>query len=147
LEKVLGSLERAYIEFGGKKMARRIIITAGKTQFQAELNDTATASAVMAALPIEARANRWGGEIYFSIPVVAGLESGAREEVEAGELGYWPPGSAFCIFFGRTPASEGDEIRAASPVNILGRVEGKLEELWNVPDGAPVSIREFSEPV
>ncbi len=128
-------------------MARRIIITAGKAQFRAQLNDTATALAVMEALPIEAQANRWGGEIYFSIPVEAVLESGAREVLEPGELGYWPPGSAFCIFFGRTPASEREEIRAASPVNILGRIEGGLDELWNVADGAEVSIREFSETV
>ncbi len=126
-------------------MARRITITAGKLRVQAELNETATALAIMEALPIEARANRWGGEIYFAIPVEAGLESGAREVVEAGELGYWPPGSAFCIFFGRTPASGGEEIRAASPVNIVGRIEGKLDELWNVADGEEVFIREFSE--
>ena len=128
-------------------MARRIIITAGKVRFRAQLNDTATAWAVMEALPIEAQANRWGGEIYFSIPVEAVLESGAREVLEPGELGYWPPGSAFCIFFGPTPASEGEEIRAASAVNILGRIEGELDWLWNVPDGAEVSIREFSEAV
>jgi hypothetical protein len=127
-------------------MVRRIVITAGQAQFRAQLNDTATALAVLEALPVEARASRWGGEIYFAIPVEAGLESGAREVVEAGELGYWPPGSAFCIFFGRTPASGGDEIRAASPVNILGRIEGGLDELWKVPDGAAVSLREFSEP-
>jgi len=128
-------------------MARRITITAGNVEFQASLNDTATALAIMEALPIEAQANRWGGEIYFSIPVEAGLESGAREVVQPGELGYWPPGSAFCLFFGRTPASEGEEIRAASPVNIVGRIEGKLDELWNVADGEGVLIREFSEPV
>ncbi|OHB62846.1 MAG: hypothetical protein A2Y77_16815 [Planctomycetes bacterium RBG_13_62_9] len=126
-------------------MAKRITITAGKAQFQAELNDTATALAIVKALPIDARANRWGGEIYFSIPVEAGPESGARAVVQAGELGYWPPGSAFCIFFGATPASGGDEIRAASPVNIVGRIEGELDQLWNVPDGAKVSLRESSE--
>ncbi len=128
-------------------MTRRITITAGKTRFQAQLNDTATALAIMEALPIEARASRWGGEIYFAIPVEAGLETGAREVVQAGELGFWPPGSAFCIFFGRTPASEGEKIRAASAVNIVGRIEGKLDELWNVPDGAKISIREYSEEV
>jgi hypothetical protein len=126
-------------------MTRRITITAGKAQFQAQLNDTATALAIMAALPIAARANRWGGEIYFSIPVDAGLETGAREVLQPGEIGYWPPGSAFCLFFGRTPASEGEEIRASSAVNIVGRVEGFLDGLWNVPDGAEVTLREFSE--
>ena len=126
-------------------MTRRIRITAGKTQFQAQLNDTATALAIMEALPIEARANRWGGEIYFSIPVEAPLETGAREVLQPGEIGYWPPGGAFCVFFGRTPASEGEEIRAASAVNIVGRIEGSLDELWNVSDGAKIVLREFSE--
>jgi hypothetical protein len=126
-------------------MTRRITIIAPRAQFQAQLNDTATALAIMEALPIEARANRWGGEIYFSIPVEAGLETGARDVLQPGEIGYWPPGSAFCLFFGRTPASEGEEIRAASAVNIVGRVEGPLDELWNVPDGAKVTLRESSE--
>ncbi len=126
-------------------MTRRITITAGKARLQAQLNDTATAAAILEALPLEARASRWGGEIYFAIPVEAGLETGAREVVQAGELGFWPPGSAFCIFFGRTPASEGEEIRAASAVTIVGRIEGKLDDLWNVPDGAKISIRKYSE--
>lgn len=126
-------------------MTRRITITVGQAQWYADLNDTATAFAIWEALPIEARASRWGGEIYFSIPVEAGLETGAREVVQAGEIGFWPPGSAFCIFFGRTPASEREEIRAASAVNIMGHIEGVLDDLWNVPDGARVSLRAFSE--
>ncbi len=126
-------------------MAQRITITAGRARFQAQLNNTATATAIMEALPIEARANRWGGEIYFSIPVEAGLETGARDVLQPGEIGYWPPGRALCLFFGRTPASEGEEIRAASAVNIVGRIEGALDELWNVPDGTKVTLREFSE--
>ncbi len=126
-------------------MERPITITAGRVQLKARLNDTATATAIMEALPIEAEANRWGGEIYFPIPVRADLERGAREVVAAGELGYWPAGNAFCIFFGRTPASEGDEIRAASAVNIIGRVLGELDELWDVPDGAEISLRLLSD--
>ncbi len=126
-------------------MTRQITITAGKVRFQAQLNDTATASAIVEALPIEARANRWGGEIYFSIPVDAALETGARDVLQPGEIGYWPPGSALCLFFGRTRASEGEEIRAASAVNIVGRMEGPLDELWNVPDGARIALRESSE--
>ncbi len=128
-------------------MTRRITITVGQTQWHADLNDTATAWAILEALPIEARVSRWGGEIYFSIPVEAGIETGAREVVQAGEIGFWPPGSAFCLFFGRTPASEGEEIRAASAVNIVGRIEGDLDALWKVSDGAKVSIRKYSEPI
>ncbi len=54
----------------------------------------------------------WGDEIYFAIPVSL-KEDGPRATVEVGDLGYWPPGRAFCIFFGPTPASRGDEVRAA----------------------------------
>lgn len=121
-------------------MPKAIRITAGEVKVEAELNDSATAKSVSDALPIKARGNRWGEEIYFSIPVVAELEEGARDVLEAGELGYWPSGNAFCIFFGPTPASRGDEIRAASAVNIIGKVKGDLSELANVPDGATVSI-------
>ncbi len=126
-------------------MATEITITTGKTTFRAMLNDTATARAIAEALPIHAQADRWGGEIYFTIPVQAALENGAREVLEPGELGYWPTGRAFCIFFGRTPASEGEEIRAASAVNIVGRVRGELDELWNVPDGAEISLGLLSD--
>jgi hypothetical protein len=121
-------------------MQERIRIQAGGIEFLAMLNHTATAQAILDALPIVAEANRWGGEIYFSIPVQADLETGARDVLTAGEIGYWPPGTALCLFFGPTPASEGDEIRAASDVNIVGRIEGKLDKLWSVPDGAEVLI-------
>jgi hypothetical protein len=121
-------------------MSKPIKITAGQVQVEAELNDNPTAKAVAEKLPINGRANRWGGEIYFAIPVTAGLEKDSREVLEAGQLGYWPPGKAFCIFFGPTPASEGDEIRAASDVNILGKVKGDLSCLWDVPDGTDVLI-------
>jgi hypothetical protein len=82
-----------------------------------------TADAIWGALPFEGEANIWGDEIYFTIPVSSESENG-REVVELGELAYWPPGNAFCIFFGKTPASRGDEIRAASPVNVFARIVG-----------------------
>ena len=121
-------------------MLQAIKITAGQIQVEAELNDSPTAKSIFEALPIKAKGNRWGGEIYFSIPVKAGLEADSRDVLEAGELGYWPTGSAFCIFFGPTPASQVDEIRAASAVNIIGTIKGDLSQLPNVPDGAIVCI-------
>ncbi len=121
-------------------MPAKIKITAGEVQLDAELNDTATAKSIIAALPIKANGNRWGAEIYFEIPVDAALEQGARDVLEAGELGYWPTGNAFCIFFGPTPASTGDEIRAASAVNIIGKITTDLTQLFNVPSGAQVTI-------
>lgn len=117
-----------------------IKITAGGLEFEAELNDSPTAGAIALALPVSARANLWGEEIYFRIPLKHGLEAGARDVLEAGELGYWPSGNAFCIFFGPTPASRGGEIRAASAVNIIGRINGELSSLREVPDGAEVTI-------
>lgn len=121
-------------------MPKAIKITAGQTQFEAELNDSPAAQAVYDALPIKAKGSRWGGEIYFTIPVEAELEADSREVLEAGELGYWPTGSAFCIFFGPTPASQADEIRAASAVNIIGKLKGDLSQLWDVPNGADILI-------
>ena len=121
-------------------MPKQIRIRAGQVEVEAELNDCPTAEAIADALAIKAKAQRWGGEIYFSIPVAAQLEQDAREVLEPGELGYWPTGNAFCIFFGPTPASQGDKIRAASAVNIIGRVKGDLSQLWDVPDGADVSV-------
>ena len=98
-----------------------------------------TAEAVVDALPIEARANTWGDEIYFSIPVKTDLEN-PKEIVELGDVGYWPPGTAFCIFFGRTPVSRGDEIRPASPVNVFGKVEGDPKVFKKVKNGDRVRI-------
>jgi len=124
-------------------MAQQIIIKAGNVVVEAELNDSpsaGTAKAIAKALPIRAKAQRWGGEIYFSIPVSCELQADSREIMEAGELGYWPPGTAFCIFFGPTPASQGDEIRAASAVNVVGKMKGDWSELWDVPDGADVCV-------
>ncbi len=122
----------------------RIKITAGDVVAFAELNDTATAKAIWNALPIEARASTWGDEIYFSIPVYL-EEENAQEVVEKGDLGYWPPGNAFCIFFGRTPASRGDEIRPASPVNVIGRVEGDPTVFKKVHNGERVRLEEEEE--
>ena len=123
-----------------EKMPTTIKITAGKIKVAAELNDSPTAKSIVSALPIRAGAQRWGGEIYFSIPVTAELENDSRDVLEAGELGYWPPGTAFCIFFGPTPASGGDEIRAASAVNIVGKIKGDWSKLWRVADGATILI-------
>ena len=98
-----------------------------------------TAQAIWDALPLEAKASTWGDEIYFSIPVDVDPEN-PREVVEMGDLGYWPPGSAFCIFFGPTPASKGDKIRPASPVNVFGRIEGDPRVFTSVSNGDLVRL-------
>ena len=97
-------------------------ITVGEVELQVELNDSETAGKIYEALPIKASGAYWGGEIYFEFPVDAGSEDDAREAVEPGTVAYWPAGSCLCVFWGPTPASEGEECRAASPVNVVGRV-------------------------
>jgi hypothetical protein len=121
-------------------MAKKIRIVIGDTKAEAELNDSKTAQLIWEALPIEAKANLWGEEIYFAIPVKTGQEKGARDVVSAGELGYWPPGHAFCIFFGPTPASRGDEIRAASAVNIVGKVLSDAKVFLKAKDGEKIRL-------
>ena len=121
-------------------MAQRSIrITVENLSADALLNESRTAAAIWNALPIEAQASTWGDEIYFGIGVDAKPEA-PREVVELGDLAYWPPGKAFCIFFGRTPASRGDEIRPASAVNVIGRVSGDAKIFKRVRDGAKVRI-------
>ena len=121
-----------------------IRIDAGPVTMMAELNDTPTALKVWQALPIEGLASRWGDEIYFEIPVSAEQEPGARADVVVGELGYWPVGHAFCIFFGPTPVSRGDQPRAYSPVNLLGHVLGDATLFRQVKSGEPVHLSKVS---
>ncbi len=120
-------------------MDRAIRITAGAVSAEARLNDSKTAGAIWDALPIEAKGQTWGDEIYFDIGVTAPPEE-ARDVVDVGDLAYWPPGQAFCIFFGRTPASRGDECRAASPVNVVGKIVGDARMFTKVRSGSRVTI-------
>jgi len=118
---------------------KKITITVKDIKMGAELNDSNTAQKIWDALPIEGNVNTWGDEIYFSIPVNIGLEN-AKAVVLEGDLGYWPPGNAFCIFFGLTPASQVDEVRPASPVNIFGKVIGDSKVFKKVSSGAKIII-------
>lgn len=121
-------------------MERRITISSRPVKLQARLLDTPTADAIWKALPLSAPANTWGQEIYFAIPVQAGLDQTAAEVLSIGDLGYWPSGAAFCIFFGPTPISCRGEIRAAGPVNIFGRVEGDCAALKGIAAGSRVLV-------
>src|SRR5713101_43609 len=121
-------------------MADRLIrITAGTVRADALLDDSDTADLIWKALPLSVAGETWGDEIYFSIPVKAEPER-PRETVDMGDLGYWPPGPAFCIFFGPTPASRGNEIRPASHVNVFGRVVGDATVFKKVRSGTTVRV-------
>jgi hypothetical protein len=120
-----------------------IVIRIAQEEFKAKIDDTSaphTARRVLAALPIQATAKTWGDEIYFEIPVDA-AEEDAQATVRKGDLGYWPAGNCFCIFYGRTPMSPSEtEIVPASPVNVIGRVENP-DGLKGHAAGEPVTVR------
>ena len=121
-------------------MTQLEIIVGGQT-FVAELNESASAQAVLAALPLRASGNVWGEEIYFDIPVKLPEAPDAVEEVPIGTLAYWPPGNAFCIFYGPTPVSRGQQPRAYSPVNVIGRMLDDVAPLRHVRSSTPVQVR------
>lgn len=126
---------------GDEGMAdRKIKITAGGIEAVAVLNDGNTAVLLWDVLPIKTNINTWGDEIYFSIPVKDSLSKDAVEVVEKGDIAYWPSGAAFCIFWGKTPASQGNEIRPASSVNLLGKMDGNPAVFAGVPGGSEITI-------
>ena len=112
----------------------------GNVALEGRFNDSATAGAIVAACPIDIRLSRWGDEYYGDCGVFAGAEPGAREVMEIGEVAYWPPGRALCVFFGPTPASVGTEPRAASPVNVVGTLRGETDALVAALSAMPGSI-------
>jgi hypothetical protein len=108
-------------------MPSRIRIILEDGEIDAVIDDSPTARAVRAALPVEGTVSRWGDEIYFSIPVKVEEAPDARQDMAVGELGYWPAGAAFCVFWGPTPASSGSLPRAYSNVNPFGKIDGPMD--------------------
>ncbi len=120
-------------------MARRIVVEASGRTLTAELSDSAAAQAVLSSLPLDAAMSRWGDEYYGNIGIEIPQDATARVVMEVGEIAYWPPGRALCIFFGRTPASTDSRPRAASPVLPVGRVVAGLDWLSHL--GSSVQMR------
>lgn len=118
----------------------KINISVENISVEAEMLDTPTAGQILEALPLESAAHVWGDEIYFDIPLSLDPEPDARADVAVGDLAYWPAGPAFCIFFGPTPVSPGDQPRAYSPVNVFGRVIGDAKRFKGVSSGAKVKV-------
>lgn len=126
---------------------KKIIISTDNIDITAELNESSTAQAIYDVLPLSGSVNRWGDEIYFTVPIHLEQEPDAKQDVEMGDLGFWPAGDAFCIFFGRTPVSKNDKPRAYSPVNIFGRVVGDALIFKTIPSGTKIQVtKEASHP-
>ena len=123
-------------------MAPKIYVIIKKYKIELQLNNSKTSKKLLKILPLKSTINKWGDEIYFSIPLKTGLEKGV-EVVDVGTAAFWPPGNALCIFFGRTPASVGDKPQAASPVTVLGNVINKksIKDLKNIKDGDEVEVK------
>ncbi|MGW1373289.1 cyclophilin-like fold protein [Streptomyces sp. NPDC002446] len=119
----------------------KVLITWPAGQLTATLDDTPTAAALIAALPVDSTAHTWGEEVYFDTGLTPALEAGARQVVEPGTVAFWPPGNALALPYGPTPISEGDKPRLASPCNVLGRIDGAPRTLATVRSGDPIRVQ------
>lgn len=127
-------------------MEQEILLRIDGTDMAGVLTDEhspQTAARIRQALPLEGRPKQWGDEYYFPIPVDMAEENG-REIVETGTLAYWPEGNAFCIFYGPTPASDGETPRAASPVNVIGTVTS-VDRLQGLSSPSEIQVEVLQE--
>ena len=119
----------------------RIRFDFGALTLDAELLDTPTAKAIVAALPLTSSVLTWGEEVYFDVPVTVAREKDARAVIVPGEIVYWPQGQAIAIGFGRTPISQGNETRLASPCNVFAKALGSVKLLAKIKTGTKVEVR------
>jgi len=121
-------------------MAQKIFIEVSGRTLEAELSDSKAGQIISSSLPLTAQMSRWGDECYGSVGIDVPEDGTAREMMGGGEMAYWPPGRALCIFFGPTPASMDDRPRAASPVFASRPSDrGSGESLF--PLGASVKMK------
>jgi len=118
----------------------RIRVAWGGGDVIADLRDTPTAQALLAALPCQARVSTWGEEVYFELPVTAALEPDAEQVVDPGTVCFWVEGKSLALPFGRTPASKGAESRLVTRCNIVGRILGDARALKGIKDGTALRI-------
>ena len=123
-------------------MSKEIEIVFNDNIIEATLNDTKTAKKLLKILPVKSEINLWGNEIYFEIPMEADLENG-KELMDIGNIAFWPSGNAFCIFFGPTPAGDGTQPRAISPVTVIGKITGEnwIDKIKKIKSEDIIEIR------
>jgi len=113
----------------------KVRITSKNFEMTATLNHSATAAKVLEALPIESSARLWGKEVYFEVPFHADEED-AQADVPSGTVAFWPAGDCLCLFYGQRPAS---------PVNVVGTLDGDPNELAKIPTGAKVRVEAIED--
>jgi hypothetical protein len=118
----------------------RIRIAWGSGEVTADLRETPTVKQLLKALPSTSRAQTWGEEVYFQLPVQASLEADARQVVEPGAVCFWVEGSSLALPYGRTPASQGDEPRLVTRCNVLGKIEGDPRQLRKIKEGESIRV-------
>jgi uncharacterized protein len=121
-------------------MSRQLTLAIGSIHLTLDLKESPTADAMWQAAPFEAPVSTWGDEVYFATPVTAAAEPDARAVMQLGEIAYWPPGKALAIGFGRTPVSEGNEIRLASPSNVFATSADDLRVLKAIRPGMTAKV-------
>lgn len=124
------------------KLGKIIEIAFNEIVIEATINDSKTAKKILKILPIKSEINLWGNEVYFKIPIEADLENG-KELMDIGNIAFWPPGNAFCIFFGPTPAGDGTQPRAANSVTVIGKITGEngIDKIKKIRSTDTVEIR------
>lgn len=125
-------------------MSRKVLIQLDKIKVEVELNDSVTADKIYDALPIESIGNLWGDEVYFRTDIVSQIDETAKVTVELGDIAFWPPSNALCIFYGKTPVSTDEEIKPASAVNIVGKVTSDIEILKKLKEGAEIKVTKLN---
>ena len=121
-------------------MSKKINISAGEFLTTATLNNSSYSEKFYDSLPLEGSCQIWGDELFFSTSINMEEDDQSLEVVNIGDIAFWPPGSAFCIFWGPTPMSQGKEIRPASKVNLLGSIDSQLSKIKNISAGTKILL-------
>ena len=126
-------------------MNRKNNVKLDDIEIKVKIDDSITADKLWDSLPLESVGTLWGEEVFFRTDISASLDNNSKLVVELGDVGYWPPNKAMCIFYGKTPASTDHEIRPASAVNVFGKVVDDIEKLKKVKEDCDILVTKVVE--
>lgn len=98
--------------------------------------DTPISERLLKHCPFISKATIWKEEIYFETPIEISPNKLVLR-VRPGDVTYWPPGRALCLFYGIT--------QPYSPVSPLGEIIGPLYSLREIEDGAEIKVLKYRE--